>query len=420
MVAALITDLFTAALGLQVPWQVSDVRFDPAAGRIDFDLSYALKRAPCPVCDAADQPIHDRLARSWRHLNFFQYQAYLHAPVPRIACAGCGKTTQMQVPWANPKSGFTLLFEAFALGLARHMPMAQVARLLGVNANPVWDRFVDVVQAAYGREDFSNVRSICVDETAAKRGHDYLTVVADSAARKVLFVTQGKDAMTLSDFANELPEHGAKPDQIQHVSMDFSAAFIKGAREQFPNAQVSFDPFHLIQMANKALDDVRRSEVASAPELRGQRFSLLKDQDKLRVKQKAFVESLASSQLKTARAWRMKEALRDLVRDKPNQTETVTRLSEIKNWLQRSRLGPMVQLGRTIHKHQDGIVRAIADQRSNGFAESLNSLIQAAKARARGFRSITNFICMIYFIAGKLQHLPNCPWSANNRIVKAL
>lgn len=416
----MIADLFTAALGLQVPWQVLDVRFDPQLGRIDFDLSCEVKRARCPACDAADQPIHDRLTRSWRHLNFFQYQAYLHAPVPRIACGSCGKTTQMRVPWANPKSGFTLLFEAFALGLAKHMSMAQVARLLGVNAGPLWDRFVHVVEAAYAREDFSMVRNICVDETAAKRGHDYVTVVADSDARKVLFATQGKDALTLSDFANELSEHGAEADQIQHVSMDFSAAFIKGARAQFPNAQISFDPFHLIQLANKALDEVRRSEVATAPELKHQRFSLLKDQSTLRVKQKAFVEGLARSHLKTARAWRMKEALRDLVREKPNKIDTQTRLGQIKNWLQRSRLAPMVKLGKTIHKHQDGIVRAIADRRSNGFAESLNSLIQAAKARARGFRSITNFICMIYFIAGKLKHLPSCPWIANNQIVKAL
>lgn len=410
----MLTELFTSALGLQSPWQVAKVRFTHEQGRIDFDLEIVSKRLTCPACQAPEQPIHDRLDRSWRHLNFFQYQAYLHAPVPRIQCAACGKTTQLVVPWANPKSGFSLLFEALAICLAQHMPMAQVAALLGVNANPLWERFTRTIIAAHDQENFSDVRAINVDETASKRGHRYVTVVADNDARRVIFATAGKDAQTLADFASALQDHGGNAAQISAISMDFSAAFIKGARDSFPNAKVCFDQFHIVSMANKAVDEVRRSEVSSEPILRKQRFSVLKDKSALTVKQAAFMDTFVHSHLKTARAWRMKEALRDIVRERLPAQATQTKLESLLNWLRRSQLAPMIALAKTIHKHLDGIVRAIADQRSNGFAESLNSQIQAARARAKGYKTTENFICMIYLLAAKLKHLPVCPWRANN------
>ena len=106
------SNLFTAALGLQPPWRVEEVRFEPERGEIHFDVGCGAKRLPCPVCGAAEQPIHDRQARSWQHLHFFQYRAYIHAEVPRVSCGGCGKTTQVEVPWARGRSGFTLLLEA--------------------------------------------------------------------------------------------------------------------------------------------------------------------------------------------------------------------------------------------------------------------------------------------------------------------
>jgi transposase len=405
------TELFTTALGLRAPWQVRDIGFEPAQGRIDFHLSCEVKRLSCPACEAVNQPIHDRLERSWRHLNFFQYHAYLHAPVPRVSCGACGKTTQVE---ANPQSGFTLLFEAFAISLAAHMPMAQVVALLGVNANPFWERLRRTVQAAHDQEDFADVRAINIDETACKRGQKYITVVADSEARKVIFVTENRDAQTLSDFASSLLEHGGKPSQIDSVSMDFSAAFIKGVEEHLPQAKISFDPFHLVALASKSVDEVRRSEVSSEPSLRKQRYSLLKDASKLTVVQKAFIENFSCSHLKTARAWRMKEALRDLVREHGAAAVTETKLDRLLGWMQRSQLAPMVRLGQTIRKYRAGIVRAISQGRSNGYAESLNSQIQAARARAKGYKTAENFICMIYLMAAKLKHLPVCSWRANN------
>lgn len=122
--------LFTSALGLVAPWEVVKVELDTARRRIDFEVRCSGAVLSCPHCGSAGQPIHDRLRRSWRHLDFFQFEAWLHADVPRVACAGCGKTTQVGVPWAREGSGFTVLFEALALALCRELPVRQAAALL--------------------------------------------------------------------------------------------------------------------------------------------------------------------------------------------------------------------------------------------------------------------------------------------------
>jgi transposase len=131
-------ELFTQALGLTSPWVVDDIDFDPKGQRIDFRVSCQAKQLPCPSCRREDQPIHDRKSRTWRHLDFFQFVAYVHAEVPRVRCNGCKKTTQIEVPWARPGSRFTLLFEAFALTLAKAMPVSTTARHLRTDDRALW------------------------------------------------------------------------------------------------------------------------------------------------------------------------------------------------------------------------------------------------------------------------------------------
>jgi transposase len=404
----MLNDLFTQALGLVSPWKVDQIDFNREEGAIHFHLSFAANRCVCPVCDAPDQPIHDRMKRSWQHLHFFQYRAFLHAEVPRLACS-CGKTTQIKVPWANSGSGFTLLFEAYAMALARELPVAEVARMLGVRPQRLWDRLVKCVGAAYDAESFADLREITIDETAMRRRHQYVTVIADSVQRRVVFATEGKDSLTLSDFASELLSHNAAPTQIEHVAMDFSAAFMAGARDYLPNARISFDPFHLVALASEALDQVRRAEVIHQPSLKRQRYTVLKNSTQWTAQQAAFMATLSKSHLKTARAWRIKETVRDIVRDKADAVSTEAALRRLAGWAQRSQLEPMIRFGKTVRKHMDGIVRAISERRSNAFAEGLNSAIQAAKQRARGFKTANNFIAVIYLIAGKLKHLPTTP-----------
>ena len=124
-----VESLFTAALGLQAPWAVQSVQLDTAKHRIDFEVRCKAKALSCPECGSADQGIHDRVRRQWRHLDFFQFEAWLHAEVPRVACTSCGKTTQVPVPWAREGSGFTLLFEALSLSLCQGLPVRQAAQM---------------------------------------------------------------------------------------------------------------------------------------------------------------------------------------------------------------------------------------------------------------------------------------------------
>eukprot|EP01038_Epipyxis_sp_PR26KG_P019502 gene19502-27628_t len=148
-----IESLFTSALGLSAPWRVENVNLDMARRRIDFDLTCDAKRLACPVCGLLDQGIHDRQKRQWRHLDFFQYEAWLHAEVPRVACSDCGKTTQAQVPWAREGSGFTALFEALALSLCRELPVRQAAALLRCTDKQLWRRIEHYVDEARSLDD---------------------------------------------------------------------------------------------------------------------------------------------------------------------------------------------------------------------------------------------------------------------------
>ena len=171
--------LFTSALGLQAPWSVQKVELDTVRRRIDFDLICNASRLACPHCGASDQGVHDRLSREWRHLDFFQFEAWLHADVPRIACSACAKTTQIDVPWAREGSGFTALFEALALSLCQELPVRQAAALLRCSDKQLWRRIEHYVSAARALDDMSEVSIVGIDETSLRKGQNYITVVHD-------------------------------------------------------------------------------------------------------------------------------------------------------------------------------------------------------------------------------------------------
>ena len=257
--------LFTSALGLQPPWLVDDVKLDTAKRRIDFEVACRGALLGCPQCGAAAQPVHDRLRRSWRHLDFFQFEAWLHADVPRVACAACGKTTQLSVPWARPGSGFTAAFEALALALCRELPVRQAAALLRCSDKQLWLRIEFYVEQARALEELSGVEIIGIDETSLRRGQDYITVVHDLDLKRLLFATEGRDHQTVLDFAADLKTHGGEPAELRHVCMDMSAAYAKGVALALANAAISYDRFHVVAMAIDAMDQVRRAEMRDEP-----------------------------------------------------------------------------------------------------------------------------------------------------------
>jgi transposase len=305
-------DLFTTALGLQSPWQVSDVRFEPDSGEIHFDVVCGTSRLACPVCGAQEQPIHDRKARSWQHLHLFQYRAYIHAQVHRVGCSECRKTTQVQIPWARSNSGFTLLFEAMVVTLAQSLPVRQVAEMLGVTDARLWRPINEVVETAREQEDFSEVEQNGVDEKHVGR-LGYLMLFHDARERRVLFTTEGRKSHVFAEFINDLDAHGGKAEAITAISMDLSGAYRAGAKKYLPKAKQCFDPFHVVKLANEALEKVRRKEARHEQGLRGLRWGTLKDVKDWTFQQYQDMQWLSRSGLKTTRAWRLKEGLRECV-----------------------------------------------------------------------------------------------------------
>lgn len=420
-----IESLFTSALGLSAPWRVKDVKLDTALRRIDFELTCDAKRLTCPVCSLADQDIHDRLKRDWRHLDFFQYEAWLHAEVPRIACSGCGKTTQMPVPWAREGSGFTALFEALALSLCQELPVRQAAQLLRCADKQLWRRIEHYVDAARKLDDMSQVRVIGIDETSLRKGQNYITVVHDLEKKRLLFACEGRDHQTVVNFATDLKAHEGKPEQIQHVCQDMSAAYAKGVSQALPNAQISYDRFHVVAMANEAMDEVRREETRTQPQsiktalggndrklLKSLTWGMRRNPEGWSTKQLNAMHWLQHSTLKSARAWRLKMALRTVYANAVKNNDATLAKAELSSWLSwatRCRLEPFKKLAATLKQRIDGVVRGMLDNRSNAYVEAMNGLLQQAKRAARGFKTATNFIAIAYLRMSKLKHLPSNP-----------
>ncbi|MDP2768493.1 MAG: ISL3 family transposase [Giesbergeria sp.] len=417
--------LFTAALGLQVPWEVKSVALDTGKRRIDFEVGCEAKRLNCPACGAADQGVHDQVRRDWRHLDFFQFEAWLHADVPRVNCGACGKTSQAPVPWAREGSGFTLLFEALALSLCREMAVAQAARLMRVTAKRLWTRISHHVPAARARDDMSQVRLIGIDETSVKKGHEYITVVHDLEAKRLLFACPGRDHSTLAAFAKDLTAHGGEPTAVAHACMDMSAAYTKGVSESLPMAEISFDRFHVIALANEAMDAVRRHEMREQPAavrkamggadkkvLKGLLWGMRKNPSEWSAKQTNAMHWLQHSNLKSARAWRLKQALREVYAQGVGANCAEAAGGALRAWIswaKRCRLEPFKRLAQTLSARFDGVVRGMLDGRSNAYVEAMNGLLQQTKTAARGFRTVENFIHIAYLRMSKLAHLPANP-----------
>lgn len=418
--------LFSAALGLQAPWEVKEVDLDTAKRRIDFEVTCAAKRLACPACGAAEQGIHDRVRRDWRHLDFFQFEAWLHAAVPRVHCDACGKTSQVAVPWARDGSGFTLLFEALALSLCRELPVAQAANLLRVAAKRLWTRIDHYIKAARSRDDMSGVRQVGVDETSVKKGHEYITVVHDLQAKRLLFACPGRDHETVAAFAQDLAAHGGDPAAVAHVCMDMSAAYAKGVAKTLPQAAISFDRFHVVALANEAMDAVRREEMRTQPAavsealggtdrkvLKGLMWGMRKNPAGWSAKQTEAMHWLQCSNLKSARAWRLKQALREVYAEALTANSEAQASAALRSWLswaRRCRLEPFKRLAKTLSERFDGVVRGMLDGRSNAYVEAMNGLLQQTKTAARGLRTVENFIAIAYLRMSKLKHLPANPF----------
>ena len=397
--------LFSKALRLEFPWEVTKIEFVEKDGRINIFIDFPRGSVfQCPKCKK-ETKAYDTTEKRWRHMNFFQYACYWVVRVPRTECSEDG-ILQVEVPWARNEADFTYLFESFAMTLCREMPVNKVSQIIKVDDNKLWRMMNYYTEAARKSEDYSDVSKIGMDETSKSKGHDYVSLFVDLDDKKTIFVGEGKGSEVISEFKKDFMDHGGKPACITDVSMDMSPAFIKGVEEDFPLAEITFDKFHILKIINKAVDTVRKSEVKEQEILRGQKYLFLKNRDNLTDAQKEdlkAIESMPKFNLKTVRAYHIRENFQGIYQEKTREAFEGS-LRKWYFWATHSRIEAIKEAAKTIRRHWSGVVRWYDSKVNNGILEGLNSLVQAAKAKARGYRTFKNFRTIIYMLTGKLDY----------------
>jgi len=345
---------------------------------------------------------------TWRHLNFFQHHAYITADVPRTDCPDCG-VKRINVPWARQGSRFTLLFEQVALSLVREMPVNAAARHMAITDKSLW-RVVDhYVSQAIAGIDLSGVAAVALDETAAKRGQNYVKVFIDleRGDNPVIFATPGNDQAALARFCEHIEAQGGSTDGVWEVVCDMSQAFQAGVGEMLPNASLTTDWFHVVGRVTEAMNAVRKAEARAVDLPKGARWATLKGGEREQTDNQAHaLVQLEAMGTATADAYAIKEKLRWVrVAATPQAARwRLTRfLNLAKDWVgETPLLEPMRKALATIEYQFESIIQRWHSTYSNARLEGLNSIFQAARARARGYRNQRTFITMIYMLAAPI------------------
>jgi len=405
--------LFTQALGLVSPWKVVSCDFDPAAKSLELVIDFE-RGARFPDPQTGDPcPVHDTVQRSWEHLRFFEHRTTIRARVPRIKTPS-GSVVNVEVPWARPNGGFTLLMEAWLLAMAKVLPVAEVSRQTSVSEDRIWHLIRARVTEAWGQADWSSLERLGVDETSTRKGHKYGTAFLEisgketdrgrgaSKVARLLFFTPGKDKETFTQFAAELERRGVPASQIDEIAMDMSKAFIAGAAQHFPEAQLCFDRFHVMKLCGQAQEQIRKEvarEHGGLPS--GAMWALRGNAERLKEEQRALRERICKEHDKIARGLSLREFLADLWNYK-HREDAEEHFKSVLSWCSRSRLEPLIKLGKTLRRHADGILGYFKNYTTSAAIEAVNGLLQLARRRARGYRTFRNFQAMAYWIAGGL------------------
>lgn len=407
--------LFHELLGLGLNWEVSESRFEPASGTVFLEIRETRRLwegVRCPK-DTGYASCYDHTETlTWRHLNIFQHRCEITCRLPRGQCRQCGHIFRVRPPWEGLSMHFTKEFEAFALLLMREMPVRKVAQTVGETDTRLWRMLFRQVEAASAENDLSQVCCVGVDEMSVRKGQEYLSVFADLVKKRVDFATEGREGETWARFVEMLEKHNGHRHAITQVSMDMSAAYEKGVRENCRNAQVVFDKFHVIQNVSQAVDQGRMREVrAGGPgvweALRKSRWLWRKNPENLTAPQQERLAEIKNKNLITAKAYQMRLVLQDIYRS-PDATTARRRFKVWCRWVRWAArfckfnlLSSMVKVAQTLADHLAGILAHWKWGLTNAFMEGLNSVFSATKRKARGYRSTTHFITMLYLIAGK-------------------
>jgi len=404
------TELYRHLLGLVAPWEVSRVELSVDGGRVDVWAEHPKRtRFTCPGCDL-ELPVYDHgEERSWRHLDSCAFLTYLHARPPRVECPTHG-VRQVALPWAEPMSRFTVLFERLAIDVLKECDVEGAARLLRLSWDEAWHLMDRAVARGLAAKPLVVPALVGVDEKAAGRGQDYITIVSNLATGTVEYLADERRRESLDGFFSQFSTDERQG--IEAVAMDMWDPYITSTRQHLEDAddKIVFDRYHLMAYLTKAVDTVRKQEsralVATGDKsLSGTKYLWLYSAENLPDRHKDRFKVLRGGDLKTARAWAIKESLRHFWSYK-RRGWGGKHFKAWYFWATHSRLRPVIDAAKTLKRHEAGLMSYFAHRVTNAGAEGLNSRIQAIRVAARGYRNRKNFKTAIWFHLGGLQLYP--------------
>jgi transposase len=407
------TDLYRHLLGLAAPWTVSRVELDVKGKRVDVFAEHTKPKSwPCPEC-GKPCGLHDHdEERTWRHLDSCQFRTILHARVPRVKCQDHG-VRQVRVPWAEPRSRFTALFERLAIDVLLETDIAGAAELLGLS----WDEAHHIMERAVARglarRPHQVPRVLGIDEKSLAKGHRYATIACDLDAGTVIGIAEGKSGKSLRACLGRFSINDLQG--VEAVAMDMSEAYLVQMRALLddPDDKIVFDRFHIVAHINDAVDKVRRREnkvlrVDGDERLVGSKHMWLYGAENLPERYHVDFAALRSSNLKTARAWSLKEQLRQLWKQR-SRAAGERWWQRWYGWAVRSRLEPVKRVAAMIKRHLTNVLTYFKHRITNAGSEAINSVIQMLKKRAFGYRNFANFRTVVLFHRGGLSLYPSHP-----------
>lgn len=397
-------EMFEKSIGLQAPWEVSKAEFNERDKVVHVYVT-ARKTAqyPCPECGKLCPRYDDEEEeRMWRHADVVMYPCYIHSRRPRIQCPEHGIRV-VDAPWARRNARQTYLFEGYAMLLAESMSMNEARKILRISRTALMHIVKYWVEKAVAETDLSQVKQLSIDETSFKRGQSYVTVVGDPENHRVIGVEDGRDTEAVERFSLDFIARKGDCNEITHVSMDMSKTYRSATEICFPNAKVVFDHFHVKKLVLEGMDEVRREEQGKqfARSKKAGRKLLMIPETKMTEQQMLATMNLCKTYPKTGRAFRMVQLFDDLYRcHSKREAESV--LKSLTSWMMHSKLEPMKRVAKSLRNNQVEILEYFVHRLTNAFAEGMNSLIQTAKRKARGFRTFAGYRVMIFLAVGRL------------------
>jgi transposase len=381
-------DLVSRLLNLSRPWKVSRVSLSPEEKEVDVWLEHR-RRAEfvCPECHLP-LPLYDHVpARRWRHLDHGGWLSWVQARIPRVFCLEHGGR-RVQVPWALPEARYTLAFERHAIDVLRETDVLGGARLLRLTWDEAWHLMERAVERGQKAKKRRVIPYLGVDEKAVARRHQYITMVCDLDRGTVEYLAENREKTSLDAYYDSLTVRQLAG--IQGVAMDMWDPYIASTLAHVPEGRrkIVFDRFHIMKRMNEAVDQVRKEENRLLLEddikvLKGSKYLWLFAEENVPEKMAERFSLLRALELKTGRAWAIKEALRDLWGyQRKGWAELYWKRWYF--WATHCRLQPVQKVAYMIRAHLENVLTYFDHPITNAVSEGLNSKIQTVKKTPTG------------------------------------